>query len=218
MTDSKTSKRKILIVDDEPIARLGLATLINHESNLTLCGEAIGTAQGLEMTQKLKPALVILDIAVEGDHGVEFVKAVQNKCEVLVFSLREETLYAERCLLAGARGYVSKRESLQTVKTAIQAVLQGKVFVSERVRERLYSRMLQYPATVKRTDICTLTDRELEVFELLGQGATTQETARKLKVSIKTVQGYHINIRDRLNLANYNQLIRRAVHYVLEGQ
>jgi DNA-binding NarL/FixJ family response regulator len=218
MTNSKASKQKVLIVDDEPIARLGLATLINREPSLSLCGEAIGTAQGLEMAQKLKPNLAILDIAVEGDRGLEFIKTVQDKCKVLVFSLREETLYAERCLLAGAKGYVSKREPIETVRNAIQAVLQGKVFVSERVRERLYNRMLQYPATVSHDDVCTLTDRELEVFELLGQGATTQEAAKRLHVSVKTVQGYHMNIRDRLNLANYNQLIRRAVHYVLEGQ
>lgn len=218
MTNSKTIKQKVLIVDDEPIARLGLAAVIARASNIAVCGEAISTAHGLEMAQKLKPALVILDIAVEGDRGLEFIKSVQEKCKVLVFSLREETLYAERCLLAGAKGYISKREPIKTVEEGIQQVLNGKVFVSERVRERLYNRMLQYPATVKRADVCTLTDRELEVFELLGQGATTVETAKRLNVSVKTVQGYHINIRDRLSLPNYNQLVRRAVHYVLEGQ
>lgn len=215
---AKAVKERIVIVDDEPIARLGLATLIKSEPNLVLCGEAVNTAKGIELVRKTKPALAILDISVEGDRGLEFIKSAQEYCEVLVFSLREETLYAERCLLAGAKGYVSKRESVETVRAAIQEVLKGKVFISERVRERLYNRMLQFPSTVDRNSISTLTDRELEVFELLGQGATTQETAKRLSVSMKTVQGYHINIRDRLNLPNYNQLIRRAVHYVLEGQ
>lgn len=215
---ANVAKQRIVIVDDEPIARLGLTTLIKNEPNLVLYGAAVNTAKGIELVRKTKPALAILDISVEGDRGLEFIKAAQDYSEVLVFSLREETLYAERCLLAGAKGYVSKRESLDTVRTAIQEVLRGKIFISERVRERLYNRMLQFPSTIDQNSISTLTDRELEVFELLGQGATTQETAKRLNVSMKTVQGYHINIRDRLNLPNYNQLIRRAVHYVLEGQ
>ena len=185
---------------------------------MTICGQANRTSQGIELVRKLNPNLAILDIAVEGDRGLEFIQAAQEECAVLAFSLREETLYAERCLRAGAKGYISKRESLETVMKGIHEVLKGKTFVSERVQERIYHRMLRKPATVSREDVHGLTDRELEVFELLGQGATTQETARRLKVSVKTVQGYHISIRARLSLPNYNQLIRRAVHYVLEGQ
>lgn len=135
-----------------------------------------------------------------------------------MFSLREETLYAERCLQAGAKGYVSKRESEGTVLAAIKSVLAGKTVVSPRVRERLFQRALNGQSHVDRSEVEQLTDRELEVFELLGQGATTRQIADRLCVSMKTVQTYHASIKESLGLGNVNQLIRRAVHYVLEGQ
>jgi DNA-binding NarL/FixJ family response regulator len=217
--DKKSLRQpRILVVDDEPIACLGLATLIEKEGDLALCGQAKSTSEGIELMRKLKPDMAILDISVEGDRGLEFIQAAQTIGKVLIFSLREEILYAERCLIAGAKGYISKREPLDVIRLGIREVLAGKVYVSQRVQERIYRRLLRDPAKVNKEDVDSLTDRELEVFELLGQGATTQETARRLKISVKTVQGYHVSIRERLHLTNYNQLIRRAVHYILEGQ
>jgi len=210
--------KTILIVDDQPIMRLGLANLVEGEPELKVIGEASNTADGYAKVCRLKPDLVILDIAVEGDRGIEFIQSSHDRTSVLVFSLREETLYAERCLQAGTKGYVSKRESEGTVLAAIKSVLAGKTVVSPRVRERLFQRALNGQSHVDRSEVEQLTDRELEVFELLGQGATTRQIADRLCVSMKTVQTYHASIKESLGLDNVNQLIRRAVHYVLEGQ
>lgn len=176
------------------------------------------TAEGYAAVRRHKPDLVILDIAVEGDRGVEFIQNTADRTHVLVFSLREETLYAERCLQAGARGYISKREPEESVMDAINSVLAGKTFVGERVKQRLIERALNKHNPVQHARVQELSNRELEIFELLGQGVTTREIADKLCISVKTVQGYHASIKNTLNLVNMNQLIRRAVHYVLEGQ
>ncbi|MFW5652940.1 MAG: response regulator [Planctomycetota bacterium] len=207
----------ILIVDDQPVTRLGLETLIERQPGLRVVDVESNTADGYDAVRRHKPDLVILDIAVEGDRGIEFIQNTSNMTHVLVFSLREETLYAERCLQAGAKGYISKRESEETVIAAINSVIAGKTFVGERVKQRLVERALNNHHTVNHARVQELTDRELEIFELLGQGVTTREIADKLCISVKTVQGYHASIKDTFDLPNMNQLIRRAVHYVLEG-
>lgn len=210
--------KKILLVDDQPVVRAGLRTLVEAEPDLEICGEAIDTADGRAEARLKQPDLAVLDIAVEGDRGLEFIEAVKTHTLVLVFTLREESIYAERCLQAGALGYLSKREPTARVMHAIRRVLAGKVCVSERVTEGLLDRLVSGSSTISTAAVQQLSDRELEVFELFGQGVTTAEIAAALSLSVKTVQGYHASIKKTLNLSNHNQLIRRAVHYVLEGQ
>lgn len=210
-------KNRILLVDDQPLSREGMESLVKPCRDLEVCGEALTTTEGYKQVRALKPSLAILDISIEGDRGLEFIQRAKKHTKVMVLSLREETLYAERCLIAGALGYVSKREPTERILEGIRNVLAGTTFVGQRVTQRLLDRMVGH-SSVDRANIEALTDRELEVFELLGQGATTTEVAKVLKISTKTVQAYCTNMRKSLQLANTNQLIRRAVHFVLEGQ
>lgn len=208
---------RILLVDDQPIAREGVTALVNKTRDLVICGEAIRTAEGYKQVRDLKPSLAVLDISIEGDRGLEFIQRAKKHTRIMILSLREETLYAERCLIAGALGYVSKREPTERILEGIRSVLDGTTFVGERVTQRLLDRMVGQ-AAVSRANVDALTDRELEVFELLGQGAATSDIAKALKISTKTVQAYCTSMRKSLQLENTNQLIRRAVHFVLEGQ
>lgn len=215
---SSPELQKALIVDDEPVSRLGLSALLRDVPWIRVAGEAGNTREAIGMARALKPSLAILDIAISGDRGLEFIREVSDRCKILVFSLREETLFAERCIRAGAKGYLSKREPLETTRKAIETVGGGDVYLSDRVRERICNRMLSNSVQSYKEDIDLLSDREIEVFELLGQGASTKETAERLGVSAKTVQGYHIRIRERLDLPNFNKLIQRATYYVLTGK
>lgn len=211
-------KAGVMIVDDEPMTRLGLKTFVEDEPQLDYCGEATRTATALEKLGSLEPDLVILDIALEGNRGIEFIQEAQKQSDVIIFTRREETIYAERCIRSGARAYISKREPLELIQQAIQQVLAGEIYLGERVQKKLVNGLHASPKKVNLGEVDKLTDRELEVFELLGQGCSTQEAAKRLGVSMKTVQGYHITIRKRLGLKHSNLLIRRAVHYVLEGE
>lgn len=208
----------ILIVDDEPITRAGLHAVIADLAGFRVCGEAIDAADARGEVDRKKPDVVIVDIAIEGDHGMAFVETAGERSAVLVFSLLEEMIYAERCVKAGARGFVSKREPVEKLSAAIEAVHRGEVHLSEKVNQRLLRRVAIGSEPASRGGVDLLSDRELQVFQYLGEGLTTNEIAQHISLSPKTVQTYQAKIKHTLRLENANQLIRRAVHYVLQGR
>jgi DNA-binding NarL/FixJ family response regulator len=214
---SPPGAKRVLIVDDHPMMRLGLAQLIEDEPNLSLCGEAENAAQALEAIQRLKPDLVLADISLPDKNGLELIKdflAIQPRLEVLVVSMHDESLYAERVLRAGGRGYIMKQEGGKKLMEAIRQVMSGGVYVSEkisaRILESLAGRRDAGPGAVLRE----LTDREFQVFRLLGEGKGTRNIAEALHLSIKTVEVHRANIKSKLGISTAPELIRHAVRWI----
>jgi len=215
--ETKTDRvNRIVLVEDHPIFRLGMSTLINEETDLEVCGQAETAAGGLSAIGKHVPDLAIVDISLlEGD-GIELVKEIGRHypgLPVLVLSMHDESLYAERALMAGARGYIMKEEAMGSVVEAIRQVLTGKIYASEDVREAMLSRMVDGFASAGRSPVDRLTDRELEVFRLIGEGLTSRQIAEKLALSIKTIGTYRENIKEKLDLKHFTGLVKFAVHW-----
>jgi DNA-binding NarL/FixJ family response regulator len=209
------AKKQILIVDDHPIMRQGLALLIRTDPSLEVCGEAESASKAVEAAMRLKPDLVIADISLPGRNGLELIKdlhALQPGLPVLVVSMHDESIYAERVLRAGGRGYVMKGEGGQKLMTAIQQVLAGGIFVSQSISAQileLFSGRRSGNSPVEK-----LSDREFEVFQLIGQGRSTREIAAELHISIKTVEVHRVNIKEKLDLKTASELIHFAVRWV----
>src|SRR6266566_8822587 len=186
-------KRCVFIVDDHPLVREGLTNLINGQSDLIVCGEAQDSADAIAGIAKERPDVAIIDISLTNESGLELIKHLVKQfpqVALIVLSMHDEALYAERALRAGARGYVMKRETSKSVLTCIRRVLQGGVYVSERVVNSMARRFSASPKTPQASPVERLSDRELEIFRLLGQGRTTSEIAEDLHLSLKTVQAY----------------------------
>src|SRR6266508_2751453 len=195
---SPLRKQRILLVDDHAIVREGFAELINQSADLQVCGEAKTAAEAMEAAGRLKPDLAVVDLSLQGGSGLELIKnlkALHPLLPMLVVSMHEERLYAQRALQAGALGYVMKREAFKTVLLAIRAVLRGEVFLSKNVRERMLQQMVGGTPPPQRTGVAQLSDRELEVFELMGEGRTTRHIAGKLHVSVSTVETHRAHIK-----------------------
>jgi DNA-binding NarL/FixJ family response regulator len=224
MTESpKPSSAKVFIVDDHPIVRRGLTQLLADESDLEVCGEAPDGSVALRLLDETRPDVIIVDLSLErGIGGIELIKEIRARNEgmkILVSSMHDEKLFAERCLNAGAMGYVNKQEAPEKIVTAIRRVLAGKVYVSEEMSERFLARMVQGEDLRERTSaIDSLSDRELEVFELIGRGETTRQIAQDLHLSVKTIETYRENIKAKLSLANTNELMQHAVKWVLDAK
>ncbi len=209
-------KHKIFIVDDHPIVRKGLTQLINQESDLIVCGEADSANNALEILKKLKPDLVIVDISLQGIDGIELIKIMKVRFSglpVLVVSMHDESIFAERALRAGARGYIMKQEAIERMMEAIRKVLKGDLYISERVSKNIVKRFIDGKAEASSSPVEILSDRELEVFQLIGQGYGTSQIAQELHLSIKTVESYRANIKEKLKLKNATELIKHAVHW-----
>lgn len=210
---------KVLIVDDHPVVRLGLAEMINREADLTVCGEAADVTDAMRKMEASHPDVVIIDISLEGESGIELIEHIRARwpsVKMLVSSAHDERVFAGRVLRAGAMGYLSKREALTKIVEALRQVLRGEVYLSPQMATVL----LQRVAAGKSLDldpIEALSNRELQVFEMIGQGLTTQEIARKLQVSPKTVESHREGVKMKLNLRNSAQLTRRAFQWVQEG-
>lgn len=212
----ETVKRKVFIVDDHPLVREWLSNLINQQGDVAVCGEAAGKPEALGLIASLKPDVAIVDISLEGASGIELIKdirAVAPEVAVIVLSMHDEALYAERALRAGARGYVMKRDATKKVLQAIRCVLGGKRFLSEGIAMTMAEKLVEGTGTGWVSEVEKLDDRELEVFELLGRGYTTRQIAESMNVSIKTVQGFCARIKEKLNLANATELLRDAVRW-----
>jgi len=207
--------KRIFLVDDHPLVREWLTHLINQQPDLTVCGEAENAPAARLAIPTTHAELVIVDLNLPNSSGLELIKNLKDlhpAVPVLVLSMHDESLYAERAFRAGARGYVNKRETAQKVVAAIRRVLEGKLYVSEKAAEIFAARTMR-GQTAHRPAIETLSDRELQVFENLGQGIGTTQIAGEFHVSIKTVQEYCARIKDKLNLKNATELIREAVRW-----
>ena len=208
-------KTKILLVDDHPLVREWLTNLINEEPDFEVCGSVGNTREALGLIGTLLPRIVIVDISLDGGSGLELiknVKVVHPKVDLIVLSMHDEMLYAERAMRAGAVGYVMKRDATDKVLAAIRAVLQGGLYFSNTVNAMLAQKLVQ-GAGDPTTAIAALSDRELEVFQLLGRGYSTRQISEQMNVGFKTVHVYCARIREKLNLANINELAFRAIRW-----
>lgn len=208
---------RILIVDDHPLVRLGFAQLLSQERDLEVCGEAESAAAALALLDELEPELLVVDISLKGTNGLELVKQVRGRrpaATVLVCSMHDEALFAERALRAGARGYIGKNEAAEELVTAVRAVLAGRRYLPPRLAARIEAAGLGAGDELPEP-IAVLSDRELEVFELIGRGVGTREIAERLGLAIKTVESYRENIKQKLLIESGPELARRAVAWVL---
>lgn len=209
------AKIKVLLVDDHPLVREGLANLIRQEEDMEVCGEAAGEPQALQLIAGIQPDVAVVDISLESGSGLELMKSIKAQyptVAMLALSMHDESLYAERALRAGARGYLMKREAAKKVILGIRTVLAGQLFVSEKISNLLTERFVDGHAGAA-TPVEALSDRELEVFQLLGNGLSTRQIADHLHVGFKTVQAYCARIKDKLLLANATELLRAAMQW-----
>jgi DNA-binding NarL/FixJ family response regulator len=210
-------KTKVFLVDDHPLVREWLTQLIQRESDMTVCGEAEDTQQALKEIEATQPDVVIADITLKTTHGLELVKDLQARrpsLPVLVLSMHDESLYAERVLRAGARGYITKQEATKRILLAIRQVLSGQIYISEKMASRMVHKMVLGRAEEQRSPIERLTDRELEVFQLIGRGQGTRRIAEELHLGIKTVESYRARIKEKLKLEDGTQLLQHAIQWV----
>jgi DNA-binding NarL/FixJ family response regulator len=211
-------EKRIVVVDDHPLVRDGLSLLINREPDLMVCGEAGNSEDALAAIDGMKPNLVLMDISIEGRNGLDVTKGLRRThpdLPVLVLSMHDEALYAERALRAGARGYLMKQEAPEVVLKAIRVVLAGKVYVSAAISSRILNELVDYKDVKQgRFGVRSLSDRQLEVFELIGQGATTPGIAKALRLSVKTIETHRKHIKAKLGLRNATELMRQAVQWV----
>jgi DNA-binding NarL/FixJ family response regulator len=213
--------RRLLLVDDHPILREGFAGLINQEPDLKVCGQPDDSANALNDIAALKPDLVIVDIALKGINGIELIKrikALDGELPVLVLSVQDEALFAERALRAGARGYVMKQAPTEEVMAAIRQVLRGARYLSHRMQERMLENLSDGSSSGSAPGVECLSDRELEVFQLVGSGCGTRQIAEQLRLSIKTIETYRAHIKQKLKLRNGMELIRSAIKTATEQQ
>ena len=213
------TRKSVFVVDDHPVVRDGYARMITNQSDLELAGESGDGIQALEMVRSSQPDLVLVDLSLKSGNGLELTTQIHEefpRIKILVVSMHDEMLYAERVLRAGADGYINKTEATRRLIEAIHEVLGGKYYLSEKMRERMLTRAVGLDGIGDESPIDRLSDRELEVFELIGSGMTTREIAAKLELSPKTIESYRENLKAKLNLANSTELTRHAVHWVLE--
>lgn len=211
------NKAKILIVDDHPLVREGLADLVNKEKDLVVCGQAEDAYQAIEAIRELKPDMAIVDISLKEKSGLELIKDIKIQhpdLPVLILSMHEESVYAERALRAGAKGYIMKREATKKVVTAIRKVLRGQLYLSEKMTTRLVRKFVDGKPEAGTSPIDRLTDRELEVFSLLGRGNGTRQISEQLHLSVKTIETYRSRIKEKLNLTSASELLQHAFQWV----
>lgn len=208
---------RIVIVDDHPVVRFGITQMIEAEEDLTVCAEAESAREGLEKVKAEKPDLVIVDLSLKEASGLDLIKAIKAALPgqpVLVLSMHDEALYAERSLRAGARGYVMKQAGTETLIKAIRAVLSGRIHLSDEAASSMIGRITAGAEGEEPTPVSMLSDRELEVFEMIGRGKKTRQIADGLGLSVKTIETYRANIKQKLNLENASQLASHATVWV----
>jgi DNA-binding NarL/FixJ family response regulator len=212
------NKCKVLLVDDHPIVRQGLALLIDREADLTVCGEAEGAHTAFHAIEALKPDIVVLDISLSGPDGLDVLKEIRMKTAalpVLILSMHDETIYAERAMRAGANGYIMKQEATEKVLVAIRRILQGDVYLSDRLTNTMLQQFVRGGAPSKSSPLVSLTDRELEVFRLIGEGHGTRRIADELHLSVKTIESYQAHIKEKLALRNARELVQHAIEWTV---
>lgn len=211
------NKTRILIVDDHPIVRQGLAELVNHEDDLEVCGQAEDSYEALRAIRELNPNLVVVDISLKETSGLELIKDIHSQQPdllVLALSMHDETLYAERALRAGAMGYIMKQEATENVIAAIRKILGGEIYVSDRMASRMVRKLVAGQSEPTASPVDCLSDRELEVFHLIGKGHGTRQISERLHLSVKTIETYRAHIKDKLNLADAAELLQYAIRWL----
>jgi DNA-binding NarL/FixJ family response regulator len=209
-------KSRVFIVDDHPLVREGLTNLINGQDDLIICGEAKNSAQALDGIMQADPDVALIDISLENESGLELVKQLGSQfpqVALIVLSMHDETLFAERVLRAGARGYVMKHETSKSVLASIRRVLGGGVYVSEMIVNRIARRVGSVREPLASSPVERLSDRELEIFRLLGQGRTTSQIAADLNLSLKTVQAYCARAKEKFGVTSLTELLRAALRW-----
>jgi len=215
-TDTDMRKRTVFIVDDHPLVREWLTNLINHQPDLRVCGESETAPEAFAAIGAVQPDVAIVDISLKNSSGIELIKSLKEShpaVAVLVLSMHEESHFAGRALRAGARGYVMKRETTRKVVEAIRRILEGKLYVSESLAGVLAAHFIDEKKGAGRSPIEQLSDRELEVFDMLGCGLGTRQIGEMLGISLKTVQAYCARMKDKLNLGSGTELLREAIRW-----
>ncbi|MFP4362929.1 MAG: response regulator transcription factor [Spirochaetia bacterium] len=213
-------KRKVVLVDDHPIVRQGLAQLIDSEEDLQIVGEAQDRSSALDVIHEKQPDIALVDLTLKNSNGIELIKdlkSIKPDLPVLVLSLHDENVYAERVIRAGAKGFIMKAEATETLLDAIRTVLRGGVYLSSKMKEAVLSHAFA-PQDRKRGPLDALSDREFEVFQYIGDGKDTKEIAEGLFLSTKTVETYKSHIRSKLGLKNTTELIQYAVKWKVESE
>jgi DNA-binding NarL/FixJ family response regulator len=216
MKRSTKGRKQILIVDDHPMMREGLAVLIDHEPDLSVAAQADNAAQALQAIESMVPDLALVDISLPDRNGLELIKDLRTlhpDLPILVVSMHDETLYAERALRAGSRGYIMKQEGGKMLMQAIRQVLSGQVYVSERMSAKILETFSGRRHEAPGSPVGRLTDREFEVFQLIGQGRGTRQIAEALRLSVKTVEVHRANIRKKLEISTGTELVRYAIRW-----
>lgn len=214
---SLKGKRSILIVDDHPIFRHGLTQLINQEEDLVVCGEAEDYHSGWKAVKELNPDMLIVDITLKNMSGIDLIREINKSCKglpMLVLSMHEESLYAERSLRAGARGYIMKQEASESIVYAIREVLNGRIYASRNITDALLARFIDGSQGSLDSPVQSLTNRELEVFQMIGDGMSIRDIGARLNLSVKTIGTYRERIKEKLQLKNATELLRYAMNWV----
>jgi DNA-binding NarL/FixJ family response regulator len=217
---AEIKKKRVYLVDDHAMFREGLRQLIDREANLTVCGDASNAEEAMAGIRSSQPDVVIVDISLTVSSGLDLIKDIKAEFDdlpILVVSMHDETLYAERVLRAGAMGYVMKHEPAKTVKAAIHKVLGGDLYLSEKMSAGMLNRMVRGDADQPRTPLETLSDRELEVFRMLGQGKPTRQIAEELDLTIATINSFRNRIKEKLQLKSSTELLLHAAQWVRDG-
>jgi DNA-binding NarL/FixJ family response regulator len=215
-----TDRYRVFLVDDHPIVRQGLTLLINQEPDLVVCGEAEAAWPVPAALAALNPDVLVLDISLNGPDGLDLLKSIRatdTNLPILVLSMHDESLYAERALRAGANGYIMKQEATERVLVAIRRILRREVYVSDRIANAMLRQLVSKQNHSPQSLVSTLSDRELEVFRLIGDGHGTREIAEQLHLSIKTVESYQAHIKDKLSLPSARALMQRAIEWRLSS-
>jgi DNA-binding NarL/FixJ family response regulator len=209
-------KSRVFLVDDHPLVREGLANLINAQRDLMVCGEAEDSTQAVNRIRKARPHVALIDISLKNESGLELVKDLRSQfpqLALIVLSMHDEALYAERSIRAGAQGYVMKREASKNVLASVRRVLEGGVYVSAKVAGKMALRISSPREAAPRSPVERLSDRELEIFRLLGQGRTTGQIASDLNLSVKTIQAYCARAKEKFGVTSLTELLRAAIRW-----
>ena len=215
-SETVPQKSRVFLVDDHPLVRDGLANLLDAQDDLMVCGEAEDSIQAINRIRKARPHVALIDISLKNESGLELLKQLRSQfphVALIVLSMHDEALYAERALRAGARGYVMKREASKNVLASIRRVLEGGVYVSGRVTSKMAKVLSSSGETASSSPVERLSDRELEIFRLLGQGRTTAQIASDLNLSVKTIQAYCARAKEKFGVTTLVDLLRAAIRW-----
>lgn len=213
----EVSGNGVFIVDDHPIIRYGLSQLIEQEASLRLAGESADPRKAIEQMEATQPAVAIIDISMKGMNGIELIRQLRDRLphlRILVFSIHDERIYAERVLAAGAKGYVMKGAGMANLLEAIHRILEGGIFISPELERKLLEKLVGGRNQVSGSPIEALSNRELEIYQLIGEGLSTRQIAKQLHVSVKTVETHRAHIMSKLGLEHSAQLVQHAIHWI----